>query len=456
MKRRLLLGYLSFAAAVLLLLEVPLGVSFARRERDNLSANVQRDAAALAALAEEGLDHPEAVDLRGLASRYGTQAGANVTIVDAATRVLVTMNAHDIEAHEAALRSQLAVALGRGRASTRRFVDEGTSLLGVVTAVGAPGHVRAAVVITYPTATTDHRIARNWFELALLAAGILAVASLVGLRLARSMTDPLQHLEQTVSALGSGDLEARADLQRGPMEVRALAAEFNEMATRLQELVDAQRVFVADASHQLRTPLTALRLRLESLEAVLPPEARGDLEAAALESRRLTRLVDGLLAMARAEGTRTERQPVDVATVVGERAAAWEALAEERGVELVTDAGRSHPRALIVPGHLEQILDNFLANALEAAPAGSSVRMTVVTSAGKVTIHVRDQGPGMSADETRVAFDRFWQGSDGRGASGLGLAIVRQLATANGGAAELRSEVGAGVDAAVTFPAANG
>ena len=92
MKRRLLLGYVSLAAIVLLLLEVPLGLSFARRERDNLSANVQRDATALAALAEEGLDHPEAVDLHRLALRYGTQTGANVTIVDSAGKPFVTLH----------------------------------------------------------------------------------------------------------------------------------------------------------------------------------------------------------------------------------------------------------------------------------------------------------------------------------------------------------------------------
>ena len=345
-------------------------------------------------------------------------------------------------------------ALAGGSQSATRFADEGSSLLGVVTPIPASKPARGVVVITFPTAAVDRRIQRNWFELALLA-GVLAVASVVGLRLARSVTRPLQHLEDTASALGSGDLEARADIERGPAEVRALATEFNEMAARLQELVDAQRVFVADASHQLRTPLTALRLRLESLESVLPPEARGDLEAAAVESRRLSRLVDGLLALARAEGARAERQAVDVNAVVEERSAAWSALAEERGVRLTTAVGRARPLALVVPGHLEQIVDNFLANALEVAPPGSSVNMSVVGAGGTVAVHVVDEGPGMSPEERRNAFDRFWRGRDanGVGGTGLGLAIVRQLATSNSGSAELRSGAGGGIDAAVTLPA---
>jgi signal transduction histidine kinase len=449
------LGYVSLAAIVLLVLEVPLGLSFARRERDNLSSNVLRDATALAALAEEGLDHPDAVDLHRLALRYGTQTGANVTLVDSGGNPFVTLHNRDVEADEKALRPLMTKALVGGTQSATRFIDEGTSLLGVVTPIATSKPARGAVVITYPTAVVDRRIERNWFELALLAAVVLAVASAVGLRLARSVTRPLQHLEDTASALGSGDLQARADIQHGPAEVRALAAEFNEMAARLQELVDAQRVFVADASHQLRTPLTALRLRLESLESMLPPAARGDLEAATVESRRLSRLVDGLLALARAEGARAERQAIDVNAVVEERGAAWGALAEERGVQLIASVGRARPLALVVPGHLEQIVDNFLANALEVAPEGSTVTMSVVGAGGWVAVHVIDEGPGMSPEERRNAFDRFWRGrdADGVGGSGLGLAIVRQLATANSGSAELRSGAVGGIDAAVTLPA---
>jgi signal transduction histidine kinase len=188
---------------------------------------------------------------------------------------------------------------------------------------------------------------------------------------------------------------------------------------------------------------------------VLPPEARGDLEAAAVESRRLSRLVDGLLALARAEGARAERQAIDVNAVVEERSAAWSALAEERGVQLTAAVGRARPLALVVPGHLEQIVDNFLANALEVAPQGSRVTMSVVAAGGTVAVHVVDEGPGMSPEERRNAFDRFWRGRDanGVGGSGLGLAIVRQLATSNSGSAELRSGAGGGIDAAVTLPA---
>jgi signal transduction histidine kinase len=111
----------------------------------------------------------------------------------------------------------------------------------------------------------------------------------------------MRDLEQATAVLARGELEALAPADRGPPEVRGLAAGFNDMAGRLGRLLDTQRAFVADASHQLRTPLTALRLRLENLEATIPPAAAGDLQAAASETGRLARLVDGLLTLARAE-----------------------------------------------------------------------------------------------------------------------------------------------------------
>lgn len=164
-----------------------------------------------------------------------------------------------------------------------------------------------------------------------------------------------------------------------------LGETFNEMAERLEELVHTQRAFLADASHQLRTPLTALHLRLENLEDTLEDEQQADLTAALAEADRLSRIVDGLLTLARTEGgVRPVRERVDVKDVLLDRADAWSALAEERQValtcELPAAADQQGPilMALGCPGHLEQILDNFLANALEATPAAGSVILRAV------------------------------------------------------------------------------
>jgi signal transduction histidine kinase len=292
-----------------------------------------------------------------------------------------------------------------------------------------------------------------------LGVGVLVLTLLVGMLLARSLSRPLARLESAVTRLGQGNLATRARTDDGPPQVRSLATQFNHMAMRLAELVDAQSRFVADASHQLRSPLTALRLRLENLEASSDPAAADDMAAAGREVQRLSRVVDGLLTLNRAEGTTPEARPVDVAEVIEDRCDAWSALAEERRSELQAElpAG-SRPVVMLVPGDLDQILDNLLANAVEASPAGGRIRVCLAAAEpGSIELHVIDEGPGMTAEDRRRAFDRFWQGPGaGRGNSGLGLAIVRQLVTRNGASVELRPSRPTGLDVVVRMTATAG
>jgi signal transduction histidine kinase len=255
-----------------------------------------------------------------------------------------------------------------------------------------------------------------------------------------------------VTRLGQGNLATRARTDDGPPQVRSLATQFNHMAVRLTELVDAQSRFVADASHQLRSPLTALRLRLENLEASSDGPAGDDMAAAGREVQRLSRVVDGLLTLNRAEGTTPEPQAVDVSEVIEDRCEAWSALAEERRSHLHAEPpADGRPLVMLVPGDLDQILDNLLANALEASPSGGRLLVRLVAGeAGSIELHVIDEGPGMAPEDRRRAFDRFWQGSGaGRGNSGLGLAIVRQLVTRNDASVELRPAEPTGLDVVV-------
>ncbi len=290
---------------------------------------------------------------------------------------------------------------------------------------------------------------------------MLAVATTLGALLSRSLTRPLEAIEAAVAAVGAGRLSERAPIGRGPAELTALGETVNDMADRLEELVHTQRAFLADASHQLRTPLTALRLRLESLEDTLDPEQQADLTPALAEADRLTRIVDGLLTLARAEGgVRPTREAVDIAIALRERANAWSALAEERQVSLRCEspaAVTTHAptlRALACPGHLEQVLDNLLANALDATPAAGSVSLQAVRVGDAIEVHVIDDGPGMSSADRTRAFDRFWRREGApHGGTGLGLAIVAQLARMSGGTARLDASPSGGIDAVVRLDA---
>jgi signal transduction histidine kinase len=228
------------------------------------------------------------------------------------------------------------------------------------------------------------------------------------------------------------------------------------MAGRLAELVDAQNRFVADASHQLRSPLTALRLRLENLQVDSTGPLAEGVAAASEEVQRLSRLVDGLLTLSRADRPRPLREAVDIEKVIQDRCDAWSALAAERNVELDAPClGSGRAAALLVPGDLEQILDNLLANALDASPPGARIRVTVQEDRRSwLEAHVVDEGPGMSEQDRRRAFDRFWQGPNSHvGRSGLGLAIVRQLAARNDALVKLDPVQPVGLDAVIRMAA---
>jgi signal transduction histidine kinase len=142
---------------------------------------------------------------------------------------------------------------------------------------------------------------------------------------------------------------------------------------------------------------------------------------------------------------------IDIGAIAAERRDAWAALAEEGGVRLELAEPVRPVAAWFVPGDLDQMLDNLLANALEATPAGRSVRLVVATAGGRSEVHIIDEGRGMAEEDRLHAFDRLWRGAGSRpgSGSGLGLAIVRQLARASGAEVELRVTSGGGVDAVV-------
>ena len=169
-------------------------------------------------------------------------------------------------------------------------------------------------------------------------------------------------------SVGAGDVAARAEADAGPAQVREVATAFNEMADRVSSLLDAQSMMTADVSHQLRTPLAALRLRLDLLVDEVPDELQPEVVGMISETTRLSRLVDGLLAVAQADATVSAPQPVDVGAVCADRISSWEPLASERGIRLELTADQ-RCFALATPGHLEQVLDNALANALDALPS---------------------------------------------------------------------------------------
>jgi len=292
-----------------------------------------------------------------------------------------------------------------------------------------------------------------WLQVGLLCVVVLATVVLVGAVIARGITRPLRQLEHASDRLGQGDLTVRLDERVGPEELRRVAGTFNRMAVQLSDLIESQTQFVANASHQLRSPLTALRLRLENLDAGADPSDREAIRAASAEVTRMSRLVDGLLILASDAAHRDALQPVDVAAVARDRVAGWNDVARDHAVDIALDAPET-AFVLTLPSAPEQLIDNLIDNALNAAPPDTTISVVVAPSGSDVDIRVLDRGPGLD-DEARLhAFDRFWRAPNApAGGTGLGLAIVRQLVEASGGSVRLEARPGGGLVAEVSLPA---
>jgi len=461
MTRRLLATYLLLTLVVLLALEVPLALGYRDHEIDALRADVQRDAFVLASYVADDLAGTADRDLDTVVANYTDRTGGRAVIVDANGDVLADSEPAAVGPRNFASRPEIATALeGEVAEGTRWSATLGTGLLYVAVPISVGERTLGAVRVSYETSQVDARIRRYWLLLAGAGVVTLAIAAGLGILFARWVTGPIDGLQRAATRIGEGELSTRADERAGPPEVRDLASAFNATAARLEELVTAQEHFVADASHQLRTPLTALRLRLEMLESDADESIADDLEGARREVQRMSRLVDGLLVLARAERARAALpDPVALGPILTGRAEAWEPVAADRSVTLVVVD--TDQRARATTDHLESVLDNLLANAIDHSPPGATVTLRVdaetVDDRTMVGVHVIDQGPGLDADQRERAFDRFWRASarrpaadgDALGGSGLGLAIVRQLVESDRGTAELRAAAGGGIDATV-------
>jgi signal transduction histidine kinase len=441
MARRIILAILALICALLATVVVPLGLITAAHDRHDYQDQAVATARSLASVAEEKLaDHDHGAAL-ATTIRQLRGGGDQVAIVGRAGALIAGTA---LPAAAGPVRRVLAAGPGTVRPAGH--------LLLVVTPVHSDaGHaVLGAVALARPAGPLDHRLAVLWAWLGAVSLAGLAAGALVAIALARWVSGPLGALEAAAQQLGDGALGTRSDPSNGPGEVRRLAANFNTMAGRLETLVHGHRAMMADVSHQLRTPLAALRLRLDLLAQDADARTADEIAAAQEEIARLSRLVDGLLAVARAENVVTRPVPVAVHGVIGDRAAAWRPAAQERGIE-VTAVCPGPVRASLGAGHLEQILDNLLANAIDAVPPGGHVRVRCAAAGPVAMIVVEDDGPGMSESQRKAAFRRFFSASPG--GSGLGLAIVHRLVTSNGGRAELSDTAGGGLTVTLQVPA---
>jgi len=449
--RRLLLGYLTAAVMVLLVLEVPLAIFYQQRETDRLTVDVERDATVLAGYYEDALGQRTPPDPTS-ASDYARRAGIRVVVVDKAGVSLIDTSGP--AGRDFSTRPEIKTALSGARAEGQRHSDTlNTDLLYVAVPVASGGKVYGAVRLTLDTQEVNALVRRYWLGLIGVAAVVLTAMAGIGWAIARSMTRPLRHLNAVAARFATGDLTTTDPDPDAPPEIAALGATMNTMARRLERLLAEHREFVADASHQLRTPLTALRLRLENLQSASgAPDDAEDLSAAIEETNRLAGLVGDLLQFARAEETATP-EPVDLVQLAADRVDTWSAIADVADVALDFTSPSDPVFVSAVPGGVEQILDNLIDNAITAAPPGTHVSVTVVRGRTDHRFTIADEGPGLSDELKARALDRFWRFDHSDPGTGLGLPIANALAQASGGSLLLHDSPSGGLAATVTLPA---
>lgn len=436
----------------------------AKTEQRKVITEFERDAFVLSGRVEEFLTDPKPLDstrttLTNLITKYADSKNTEVVVTDSAGIVVLTSNPAELAiGDDFTNRPEIAAALVGNVSSGERWSETLQSNLVYVSIPIISGTtIDGAVRLSFPHGGIDEAVAAQTQFMWWVGAVAIALSILMSWVLSGVVIRPLRRIEQQTNALASGDFSARLPEAKGTSEISTLTAAFNSMADKLESLLRQQRAFAADASHQLRTPLTALLLRLEHARESLPKSATVSAERlsdAEAEVARLNTIVEGLLAIARAEGGAGELMTVDIAVIAHDRVESWRALAEERGITMAYDGAES-ALARAVNSAPEQIIDNYIDNAIAHSPAGTSVVVRCRSTAEGVIVDVIDSGSGLTLEQCERAFDRFWRADSTTEGTGLGLAIVKHLAELGNATVSLapRSR-DSGVIASVVFPRA--
>jgi two-component system, OmpR family, sensor kinase len=451
---RIRLG-LSFAAVTLLLVAVG-GFLFVRSFRNGLESSLEpglrRQLSALAQSVRDGVPSADLGSEGGGALRSGDDVAQ---LLDADGDVIATTRE---AGNQAVIDRSVAAAAREEKVFTNVVAtDEGEPFRLLAAPISTPDGGRIAVVAT-SLEETDVAVARVR-RAVLVGGGIaIAVAGFGGWLLARAALRPVERLRREAADITEHDSQARLRVPNTRDEIAALATTMNTLLENLQNALERQRAFVADAGHELRTPLGVLRTELEL--ARRPQRTRAQLEDAiehaAGETDRLVALTEELLLLARTdEGAGSRTEATALLPVLENSAVAMRARAHAVEVTISVE-GDPTVSAAIAPTLLRRAVDNLLDNAVRYSPPGGGVTVRLQRANGDAVIDVIDEGPGFPGEFLPHAFERFRRADDARsrddGGTGLGLAIVLAVARSHGGSAEAANRSPHGAVVSVRLP----
>lgn len=467
MRSRLLPLLIVLMAGVLLALGFPLAASQAAAQQQRVVVDRIDDTTRFAALAQfvttrdertsvnpvddERL-HTLSTELARYQQLYGISAGV---FYRDRTAMAASPAGWSVPPHGELYDAYYSALLGRRAHDPQQVWPWQRRELAIASPIVRDGDVVAVVVTNSPTGALRSRILHGWLLLAAGEMAAMAIAVLFAVRLTAWVLLPVATLDRVTHDIATGRMKSRVQAHGGPPELRRLVRSFNEMADNVEAVLDRQRAFVADASHQLRNPLSALLLRIELLGLELPA-GHTEAESVKEEGHRLAQVLDDLLGLAVAESSGSHLAATDITGLVRTRISAWSTAAARADVVLVLDEPPQAPPVTgwADPVALSSALDAVLDNAIKFTPAGRTVTVRVTEAGEQVAVTVADAGPGLADDELERIGDRFWRSARHQNVhgSGLGLSIARALLSQGGGAIAYARREPNGLEVTVTVP----
>lgn len=463
MHRRLVGVVLALLVVATLGLALPLAYAVVDRESHQMLLDRTADAARLSSLAENAVLTGQVQGITAELETYDQIFGISAVVLDAEAEVVATsspeltlaeVQAASGESAQEPAEQVLAALAGVRQEPGGRIWPWSTDQMLVTEPVNDSGETIGAVVTSSPTTAVTRSMGIQWAIIAAAVAATLLLGALASRPISRWVLRPVAQLTQTVEAVRGGDLGARVSAVQGPGELRQLASAFNEMNETIEQILHRQRTFVAYAGHQIRNPLAAVRLRVESLGQDGEPQQEAVLE----ELDRLNRTCQGLLSLALSEDAELDRVTVDTAATAARRQYAWLPIADQLGARIELEI----PDELTVrtlEHTVEQTLDVLIDNAFKFGGEDVTVRISGERrNADHVRIVVEDDGPGLPQQMLQEAVIPFWRRSDAEHevptaaqGTGLGLSAVVSLLELDNSTLSLQPRSPHGISAVINF-----
>ena len=398
--------------------------------------------------------------LDALVVSYAQSIGGRVTLVDPQSNVVFSSDSV-VPTHVQENHSEITAARnGISQPSIRWDEWSKEERLFVAAPVAGRDHSLGLVQVSIPTAPIYAEIRQTWLTFFVIGGVVLLVTIAASTLIARQIAVPVLKLTATSEQIAAGRLDERVS-PAGPNEVRRLGVAFNRMAERVQEMIAQQRTFVDNAAHELRSPLTSIRLRIEMLQtrgkndAELTQHYLGQMER---EVSYLQRLVEHLLALASVENMEraAPKTSLDLARILYDVTDEMSQVAQQAGLTLQTEIPDHLPMVKANADQMNSMIRNLIDNAIKYTRRGGTVTLTATSARDEIEIRVADTGIGIPADALPRIFDRFYRVDTARsrkeGGAGLGLSLVRSIAEAHGGHVDVQSRVNEGSLFTIVLP----